>query len=47
VGVNGAPWALFETQGIEALPKHIQLKFYAFYVLSPLYIIMSLKQHAP
>ena len=45
-GVNGTPWALFETQCIEALPKCIQLKYCAFYALSPLYIIMSLKQHA-
>lgn len=45
--VNGTPWTLFETQGREALPKHIQLKFYAFYALCPLYIIRSLKQHAP
>lgn len=33
-------WILFETQGIEALPK---LKFCVSYAFSPLYIYMSLK----
>lgn len=42
--INGPSWALFETQGIEALPKLIQLKFCVFYAFSSmLYVNISLK----